>query len=61
MNSDSQPASPSDTYSHRLADIAGTIIALVTLTLPVFVIGHYSTDAPNNQQSMTYQLPQRED
>lgn len=61
MNSDSQAASPSDTYSHRLADIVGTIIALVTLTLPVFVIGHYSTDVTNNQQPMTYQLPQRED
>ncbi|HEY9803778.1 MAG TPA: hypothetical protein V6D25_25775 [Leptolyngbyaceae cyanobacterium] len=61
MNSDSQAASPSDTYSHRLADIVGTIIALVTLTLPVFVIGHYSTDVPNNQQPMTSQLPQRED
>ncbi|MBD2343875.1 hypothetical protein [Anabaena subtropica] len=61
MNSDSQSASPSDTYSHRMADIVGTIIALVTLTLPVFVIGHYSTDVPNNPQPITYQLQQGED
>ena len=61
MNSDSQSASPSDTYSHRLADIVGTIIALVTLTLPVFVIGHYSGDISNNQQPMIYQSQQGED
>lgn len=58
MNSDSQSASPPDTYSHRLADIVGTLIALVTLTLPVFVIGHYSNSVPTNPQPITYQLQQ---
>ncbi|WP_224090659.1 hypothetical protein [Nostoc sp. MS1] len=61
MNSDSQAASPSDTYSHRLADIVGTLIALITLTLPVFVIAHYSTDVSNNRQPVTYKIPQGED
>ncbi|QLE54637.1 hypothetical protein [Nostoc sp. TCL26-01] len=61
MNSDSQSASSSDTYSHRLADIVGTLIALVTLTLPVIVIAHYSTNVQNNQQPMTYELPRGED
>ncbi|MCC5659304.1 hypothetical protein LC608_20455 [Nostoc sp. XA010] len=52
MNSNSQSAN-TDTYSQRLADIVGTAIALLTLILPVFVIGHYSsTDVPNNQQPL---------
>jgi len=58
MDANSQSANPADTYSHRLADIVGTAIALLTLTLPVFVIAHYSSDnVPNNQQPLTYQLP----
>lgn len=56
MNSDSQSANPPATYSHRLADIVGTIIAVVTLTLPVFVIAHYSATVPESQQPMTYEL-----
>ncbi|MEA5567187.1 hypothetical protein [Anabaena sp. UHCC 0399] len=56
MNSDSQSAKPPATYSHRLADIVGTLIAVVTLTLPVFVIAHYSTNVPESQQPMTYEL-----
>ncbi|MDB9373906.1 hypothetical protein [Nodularia sphaerocarpa] len=59
MDANSQSASPTDTYSHRLADIVGTAIALVTLTLPVFVIAHYSTDVSNNQPPRTYTLPIR--
>ncbi|WP_407889593.1 hypothetical protein [Scytonema sp. NUACC26] len=45
MNSNSQSVNQSDTYSHRLADIVGTGIGLLTLTLPLFIIAHYS---PNN-------------
>ncbi len=61
MNSNSQSANP-DTYSHRLADIVGTAIALLTLTLPVFVIAHYSSpDVQNNQQPLTYNLQRSED
>ncbi|MBD2197176.1 MULTISPECIES: hypothetical protein [Calothrix] len=61
MNSNSQSAN-TDTYSHRLADIVGTAIALLTLTLPVFVIAHYSsTNLPYNQPSLTYSLPRMDD
>ncbi|MBW4667664.1 MAG: hypothetical protein KME60_09560 [Cyanomargarita calcarea GSE-NOS-MK-12-04C] len=58
MNSNSQSASP-DTYSHRLADIVGTTIALLTLTLPVFVIAHYTnTNVSKNPQPLTYNVQQ---
>ncbi|MBH8573374.1 hypothetical protein I8752_10180 [Nostocaceae cyanobacterium CENA369] len=60
MNSNSQSAN-AETYSHRLADIVGTAIALLTLTLPVFVIGHFSSNnTQNNQQPLTYTLPKGE-
>jgi lipopolysaccharide/colanic/teichoic acid biosynthesis glycosyltransferase len=45
MTSNSQSVNQSDTYSHRLADIVGTGIGVLTLTLPLFIIAHYS---PNN-------------
>ncbi|MDP5018989.1 hypothetical protein FJR11_17490 [Anabaena sp. UHCC 0187] len=57
MNLNSQSANSSDTYSQRLADIVGTVIALITLTLPVFIIAHYSSpNVENNQPSLTYNL-----
>ncbi|MCC5640762.1 hypothetical protein LC593_34035 [Nostoc sp. CHAB 5844] len=57
MHSNSQSANTTDTYSHRLADLVGTAIALLTLTLPLFVIAHYSSNnVPTNQQPLTYQL-----
>ncbi|MBD2505788.1 MULTISPECIES: hypothetical protein [Nostoc] len=57
MNSNSQSANSTDTYSQRLADIVGTAIALLTLTLPVFVIAHYSsTNVQNNQQPLIQNL-----
>ncbi|MBE9006526.1 hypothetical protein IQ259_16000 [Fortiea sp. LEGE XX443] len=57
MDSNSQSVNPTDTYSHRLADLVGTAIALLTLTLPLFVIAHYSSDnVPNYQQPLTYKL-----
>ncbi|WP_341525676.1 hypothetical protein WKK05_24260 [Nostoc sp. UHCC 0302] len=62
MNSNSQSTNSADTYSHRLADIVGTAIALLTLTLPVFVIAHYSTrDVQNNRPAMTYNIQKSED
>ncbi len=61
MNANSQSAN-NDTYPHRLADIVGTGIALLTLTLPIFVIAQYSsTNVPYNQQPLTYNLPRTED
>ncbi|MHC5613125.1 MAG: TLTLP motif-containing protein [Nostoc sp.] len=57
MNSNSQSANSTDTYSQRLADIVGTAIALLTLTLPVFVIAHYSSsNLENNQQPLIQNL-----
>ncbi len=57
MNSNSQSAN-AETYSHRLADIVGTFIAMLTLTLPLFVIGHYSSNGieSSNQNPVTYSL-----
>ncbi len=43
MNPNSQSANSSDTYPHRLAEVVGTVIAIITLILPVFVIAHYSS------------------
>jgi lipopolysaccharide/colanic/teichoic acid biosynthesis glycosyltransferase len=57
MNLNSQSANSSDTYSQRLADIVGTVIALITLILPVFIISHYSSaNFENNQPSLSYTL-----
>lgn len=57
MDSNSQPANSTDVYTHRLADIVGTAIGLVTLTLPLFVIANYSsTNAPINPAPLTYNL-----
>ena len=62
MNLNSQSANSSDTYSQRLADIVGTVIALITLILPVFIIAHYSSvSVENNQPSLTYNLSIRGD
>ncbi|MEH2011877.1 hypothetical protein [Nostoc sp.] len=62
MNSNSQSANSTDTYSQRLADIVGTAIALLTLTLPVFVIAHYSsTNVQNNQQPLIQNLKGSQD
>lgn len=62
MNSNSQSANSADTYSNRLADIVGTAIALLTLTLPVFVIAHYSSsDVQNNQQPTIQNLQGNKD
>ena len=62
MNLNSPSANSSDTYSQRLADIVGTLIALITLTLPVFIIAHYSSvNVENNQPSLTYNLSIRVD
>jgi len=57
MDSSSPSANTSSGFSHRLADIVGTAIALLTLTLPVFVIAHYSNPkVDNNLEMLTYPL-----
>ncbi|MDJ0733605.1 MAG: hypothetical protein QNJ47_05875 [Nostocaceae cyanobacterium] len=57
MNSTSQSVNTADPHSHRLADVVGTAIAVLTLTLPLFFIAHYSsTSVPNNASSLTYNV-----
>jgi len=60
MNS-SDPAPSPERPSQRLADIVGTVIALVTLTLPLFVIAHYSSDSVEVLQQITYPLPNQKE
>ncbi len=60
MDANNQSANSPDPYSHRLADIVGTAIALLTLTLPLFVIATFSsTNVPNNQVPLVYNLRNR--
>ncbi|MBW4587634.1 hypothetical protein G7B40_025980 [Aetokthonos hydrillicola Thurmond2011] len=57
MNSNNPSANTNDTYSHRLADIVGTAIGLLTLTVPLVVIAHYSSSSvQNNPQPITYNV-----
>jgi hypothetical protein len=62
MNSNSQSANV-DTSSHRLADIVGTFIAILTLALPLFVIAHYSSNNAEVNQTppITSRLQQSRD
>ena len=54
-SSSSQSANPAEKSSHRLADIVGCAIALLTLGVPLYVIVHYSQ--PNAiAQPITYTL-----
>lgn len=56
-SSSSQSANPPGEKSvHRLADIVGTAIAVVTLTVPLFAIGHYSSSNVQLVQPITYTL-----
>ena len=46
MQSGSHSTSPSGQSAHTAANIIGTIIALLTLVLPLWVIGCYTTSSP---------------
>lgn len=61
MDSSSGQSANSDRYSHRLADIVGTAIALLTLTLPLWIIAHYSSSSIRLVQPITYPLQRSED
>ena len=57
MDSNSQSANTEELPSQRLADVVGTAIAMLTLTLPMFVIGHYSSSSfQGNRQPLTYNM-----
>ncbi|CAD5981469.1 hypothetical protein PCC9214_04808 [Planktothrix tepida] len=47
MESDSQPARSSEKSTDRLADLIGTLIAVLTLTLPLLAIARYSPSQIN--------------
>ncbi|NJO73884.1 MAG: hypothetical protein HC833_09125 [Leptolyngbyaceae cyanobacterium RM1_406_9] len=56
MESGSRTDNPPGRTSHRLANIIGTLIALMTLTIPVFAIAHFSSDSVEIWQPSTYPL-----
>ena len=57
MESNSQPASPSDRPPQQtLANIVGTAIAVLTLTLPLWAIAQYSPTNIQIWQQTPYQL-----
>lgn len=52
MESSSSSKKETEPSAHRWNHIIGTVIAMVTLTLPVFVIAYYSSnkvDSPSSQ------------
>jgi putative Ca2+/H+ antiporter (TMEM165/GDT1 family) len=58
MESSNPSANSSDPHPHnRWAEFMGAVIALLTLTLPVFVIGYYSSNRVDILQQTTYSLP----
>lgn len=57
MESDSQPASLPERSTHRLAEFVGTVIALLTLILPLLAITHYSPSQLQTPPGSPYALP----
>ncbi|HBE58932.1 MAG TPA: hypothetical protein DEG17_14970 [Cyanobacteria bacterium UBA11149] len=58
MTSSGSSANTSDSNPHRWGEILGTVIALITLTLPLFAIAQYSsTNNLDVWQEGTYSLP----
>lgn len=56
-SSSSQSVSASEKYSHRLADIVGTAIALLTLALPITAIAQFSDNSiQSSVQPISYEL-----
>jgi cytochrome b561 len=62
-SSSSQSANPDEKSTHRLADIIGTAIAVLTLTLPLWAIAYYSSSNAKlvkTVQTITYPLQKSE-
>ncbi|MDY7020864.1 MAG: hypothetical protein SWJ54_05800 [Cyanobacteriota bacterium] len=57
MESDSQPPSPSSHSGDWFANFVGTVIALVTLAIPLLTIAHYSPSQVATWQSSPYPIP----
>ncbi|ERT05898.1 hypothetical protein M595_4147 [Lyngbya aestuarii BL J] len=56
MESDSHPPSASSHASDWFANFVGTVIALMTLTLPLLTIAHYSPSQGATWQSPPYPI-----
>jgi hypothetical protein len=59
MEPGSHADTPPERTSHRLADIVGTLIALLTLTLPILAIGSFSSVSISPWQPSAYPLLRR--
>ncbi|HEY9728543.1 MAG TPA: hypothetical protein V6D50_19005 [Chroococcales cyanobacterium] len=57
MESSSPSANSSDPHPNKWAELMGTAIALLTLTLPLFVIAYYSSSSVDVLQQTTYSVP----
>lgn len=56
MESGSRTDNPPGQTPHRLANIFGTLIALMTLTIPVFAIAYFSSNSVEVWQPPVYPL-----
>jgi hypothetical protein len=62
MESGSQVNEPPGRTSQRLASLVGTLIALITLIVPIFAIAHFSSASYEQLlQSPTQLLPRARD
>ncbi|HAZ47736.1 MAG TPA: hypothetical protein DDW76_27810 [Cyanobacteria bacterium UBA11369] len=58
MESTQSSGQSSDKPHQGLADLLGTAIALLTLTIPLYAIARYSSNSVEVMQQVTYPLPQ---
>lgn len=58
MESTESSAHSSDKPPQGLADLVGTAIALLTLTIPLYAIARYSSNSVEVMQQVTYPLPE---
>ncbi|MGB7445041.1 MAG: hypothetical protein WA919_28560 [Coleofasciculaceae cyanobacterium] len=61
MESSGSSANSSDSHNHRWAEFIGTIIALLTLTLPLCVIAYYSSSSSLDVWQNTTSLSRSEE
>ncbi|MEW6492741.1 MAG: hypothetical protein AB1589_09565 [Cyanobacteriota bacterium] len=57
MESSGPSANSSDPHPSKWAEFMGAVIALLTLTLPLFVIANYSSHRVDILQQTNYSLP----
>ncbi|MEQ9553516.1 MAG: hypothetical protein RIM23_28325 [Coleofasciculus sp. G3-WIS-01] len=60
MESSGSSANSSDPYPHRWAEIIGTVMAFLTLTLPFLAIAYYSSSSLDVLPTTPYSLPRSE-